>query len=1092
MKNVRRSLLTSSVSLLLCFVMLIGTTFAWFTDVAVSANNIIQTGKLDANMYWNTDNGESWTNAEGLFAEPIFDYDNWEPGYTVVRYIKVANEGNLAFQYRMYIDPTGVVGMLADVIDVSYDIVTGNEGFTAPTSMSNMGSLRRLGTLSNVISENISIPGGALLPEGKTANGCYSGEIVICIAFHMQESAGNEYQGKSIGDSFGITLHATQYDYESDSFGTEYDSDAQWPERPLNAYASRTLGDSDVFYGALANEVAINGGTISATIPADVKVESGATSLSLTVKSAETDANLSVGEGESARGFDVHISGISADNTKPMIVNLGAVLPAGIDATELKLYHTENGTPVQMTRVASTSDFAIHNQYVYDAATGEVTIYVATFSIFSAVKSNVSRWENDTVADTTWYNDHDTEFTLSDVADFLGFRDLVDAGNNFAGKTVKLASDIDLNNKLFNPIGGGWAYNGGKTFNGTFDGGKHTIYNIRVNGWELDETGDKHSSTSMGAGLFSSIHNATIKNLLIVGADMRVETTSIGVVVGCAQGECTFENIVVSNAILGNYQMRNGGIVGDIYVIDSDNVSGEYSHTFKDIVVDSTVKLCSMWGDFDTGNGGVIGGKYGSATVLMQNVIVACELDVFSDVTAAYQWYAYRRCGMLIGYTGQNSPKQATNAAAEFLTCENVTVYYGDWVNYTYYQFTNQDSAWQSNYPWVRAQESTYNGAFSNVRYGNPVVGGEKINTLELAEEYKTGFTTIKFDQLYGGGQGVYGTADHKKGGVTTKSLDTNTIYFQNNWDWENLKIYYWYEYNGNTWTTVVDGILVNDTSKSGEKYAIYQYEIPANVAGFYIEGLDGTTHTVHPTDRVLAENIKEGYIYWFEYVNDNGTPRYVVKSNIFNNGSFDAKDIYVVGDWVNEWSTENLIKEYHLTPSSNGTWTATNVTFEKTTQIKLYDSTFVSEGSSNFGWINKEGTTNNVELAPGKYTITYSATNNTFTFVMTKRILYLQTNSNWRTDGARFAVYCFGSGETWVSMTSVGDGIYRAEIDTKYPNVIFCRMKGSVTTNNWNNKWNQTGDLNAGDGSLFTLPSTVYDGYTGGWSKYKVYTEKK
>ena len=206
MKNVKRSLLTSSVSLLLCFVMLIGTTFAWFTDVAVSANNIIQTGKLDANMYWNTDNGESWTNAEGLFAEPIFDYDNWEPGYTVVRYIKVANEGNLAFQYRMYIDPTGVVGMLADVIDVSYDVVTGNDGFTAPTSMSNMGSLRKLGTLSSVISENVSIPGGALLPEGKTAHGCYSGEVVICVAFHMQETAGNEYQGKSIGDSHCITI----------------------------------------------------------------------------------------------------------------------------------------------------------------------------------------------------------------------------------------------------------------------------------------------------------------------------------------------------------------------------------------------------------------------------------------------------------------------------------------------------------------------------------------------------------------------------------------------------------------------------------------------------------------------------------------------------------------------------------------------------------------------------------------------------------------------------------------------------------------------------------------------------------------------
>ena len=99
---------------------------------------------------------------------------------------------------------------------------------------------------------------------------------------------------------------------------------------------------------------------------------------------------------------------------------------------------------------------------------------------------------------------------------------------------------------------------------------------------------------------------------------MRVETTSIGVVVGCAQGQCTFENIIVSNAILGNYQMRNGGIVGDIYVIADDNVpEGEYTHTFKNIVVDSSVTLSSMWGDFDTGNGGVIGGKYGQNRALL-------------------------------------------------------------------------------------------------------------------------------------------------------------------------------------------------------------------------------------------------------------------------------------------------------------------------------------------------------------------------------------------------------------------------------------------------------------------------------------------
>ena len=679
MKNVRRSLLTSSVSLLLCFVMLIGTTFAWFTDVATSANNIIKTGNLDVSMYWNTDNGTEWKNAEGINADPIFDYHNWEPGYTEVRYIKVKNEGNLAFQYRMYIDPTGVVGELADVIDVYYDVVTDNNGFAVPVSFSNMGSLQRLGTLRNVISEDISIPGGVLLPAGETENGCYSGEVVICVAFHMQESANNHYQGESIGDSFGITLHATQYSYEKDSFGTEYDSDAQWPERPINASASRALSDSDIVLGALANEVAINGNKVSATIPADVKVESGASSLNLTVKSAETDANLSLGEDASARGFDVHISGIAADNTQPMIVNLGAVLPAGIAATELKLYHTENGTPAQMTRVASTADFSIHNQYVYNEATGEVSIYVATFSIFSMVKASVDTWDGKAVAEgfASGSGTQASPYLINTAAQLVYFRNQVDAGVTYAGEYVKLDKDIDLAGKLFDPIGFGYTYNkaSNTAFMGTFDGGNHTIYGLYQNGWDLDPDKTNYSTytySTAGGGLFASIENATIKNLVVSGANIVFECVDIGIVVGYAQGNCHFENIVVTDSVIANYNRATGAVVGEVCYGDT---SKDYSHTFKNIVVDSNVVVSSLWGSFDTLIGGVIGGKWGDATVYMDTVTTAAELDVYSDVTAAYQWYAYRRAGMLIGHTEQNSPKSAEKAAADFLTCKNVNVY---------------------------------------------------------------------------------------------------------------------------------------------------------------------------------------------------------------------------------------------------------------------------------------------------------------------------------------------------------------------------------------------------------------------------------
>ena len=78
-----------------------------------------------------------------------------------------------------------------------------------------------------------------------------------------------------------------------------------------------------------------------------------------------------------------------------------------------------------------------------------------------------------------------------------------------------------------------------------------------------------------------------------------------------------------------------------------------------------------------------------------------------------------------------------------------------------------------------------------------------------------------------------------------------------------------------------------------------------------------------------------------------------------------------------------------------------------------------------------------------------------------TPETLYLKPNSNWDKDGARFAAYFFGNGEKWVNMTdSDGDGYYEVAVPAGYPKVIFVRMNGSAAANNWNNKWNQTGDL--------------------------------
>lgn len=110
----------------------------------------------------------------------------------------------------------------------------------------------------------------------------------------------------------------------------------------------------------------------------------------------------------------------------------------------------------------------------------------------------------------------------------------------------------------------------------------------------------------------------------------------------------------------------------------------------------------------------------------------------------------------------------------------------------------------------------------------------------------------------------------------------------------------------------------------------------------------------------------------------------------------------------------------------------------------------------------------------------------------VTENVLYLKPNSNWIKDNARFAAYFFhtGGGDTWVSMSdSDGDGIYEGNIPAGYTfgeNVIFCRMNPNTTSNNWNNKWNQTADLvipTNGD-NLYTVKDGSWDKGGGTWSK--------
>ena len=231
----KRSLLVSALMLLVCTTMFVGSTFAWFTDSVTSSNNIIKSGTLDVAMTWADEVDGTYKDAsEGA----IFDYKLWEPGYTQVKYIKLENLGNLAFQYKLTVTPNILPSAgkanLADVIDV-YTVEV-KDGYTAPASFEEAKtSMTHVGTLADVLAATEGCDTGVILPkEGSTdvelpaGTEVYEEDVTVCIALHMQETAGNEYQNLSVGDGFSVQLLATQFTYENDAFNNQYDLNAEF------------------------------------------------------------------------------------------------------------------------------------------------------------------------------------------------------------------------------------------------------------------------------------------------------------------------------------------------------------------------------------------------------------------------------------------------------------------------------------------------------------------------------------------------------------------------------------------------------------------------------------------------------------------------------------------------------------------------------------------------------------------------------------------------------------------------------------------------------------------------------------------------
>ena len=385
-KLAKKALFCSLLTILLSTTMLIGTTFAWFTDTASTSVNKIQAGTLDVVLEMKNTDG-NWVDAEGetlSFKKSTNAPENegilWEPGCTYeLPELRISNNGNLALKYTIKI--TGIQGdsKLNDAItwtmklDGQDYVVDSEHSLAAKTTTS---------TASNTFT----------------------------ISGHMKENAGNEYQGLSI-DGIAITVYATQDTVEYDSYNNTYDINAFDALKSLYpVYASAEVTDS----GA-----EITAETVKVSIPKEA-IADDATNVSVTVnKTADVDSNFTVSSDEDVtlQQFEVKVTGIKNDNSTD--ITLEMFIGKGYSFTNpsnLKVQHLKDeGTVENLTGS-------------YDSSTGFVTITTKSFSPFAVETPNVDAVVG-TGIDTTYYASLETAV----------------ATNN---EIVTILRDVTLNNPL--------------------------------------------------------------------------------------------------------------------------------------------------------------------------------------------------------------------------------------------------------------------------------------------------------------------------------------------------------------------------------------------------------------------------------------------------------------------------------------------------------------------------------------------------------------------------------------------------------------------------------------------------------------------
>lgn len=342
MANTKRALLTSALAIVACVAMLIGSTFAWFTDTASTGVNKIQAGRLDVELMFSKDM-VNWTKATAN--TPLFDEDAlWEPGYTQVVYLKVINAGDLALKYELTTN--------------SYDMERGKNAdgklfyidkfLKIGTAETESAFENRTAAIASIADSEKSMGKELRISDGWKVLNAGAESKPFAVVMYMPTTVGNEannvqsWRHPSL-KGFGLVVNATQATVESDSFDNTYDEKASTIITTVSASSGTHVVNENVqangAYGAVQAE-----GTAKFTINADVyavyanraamAVEAGGTS-TVTIEGGDF-RQVNVPEGEPC---DL----IYATDKATIVIN-GGTFKATVPANTLNVLDANRGT----------------------------------------------------------------------------------------------------------------------------------------------------------------------------------------------------------------------------------------------------------------------------------------------------------------------------------------------------------------------------------------------------------------------------------------------------------------------------------------------------------------------------------------------------------------------------------------------------------------------------------------------------------------------------------------------------------------------------------------------------------------------------